>query len=87
MENGNKRTGWNITDFSEDGTGKVPQPPLVGFLNVWYVCVSVHMQQEWDISSSVWHAVMEMLIGLFDRDVALKKPKKPKKEVRITLLY
>ena len=68
--------------FSEDGT------EFVGFLNVWYVCVSVHRQQEWDISSSVWHAVMEMLIGLFDRDVALKKNhKKTKKGVRITLLY
>lgn len=30
---------------------KAPPPALVGFLNLWCVCVSFHRRQEWDISS------------------------------------
>lgn len=35
-ENGNKRIGWSITDFSEDREKKrTLPPPLVGFLNLY----------------------------------------------------
>ena len=56
-----------------------------GWDRVCWFSKCVICMQEWDICSSVWHAVMEMLIGLFDRDVALKKKttKKQKKECEL----
>lgn len=56
--------------------GEALPPALVGFLNL-YVFQFTGSKNE-TFPPQISHAVMEMLIGLFYGDIALKKKKKSK---------